>query len=375
MIAPQRQLFDIPRSVAYFNCAYMGPLPLAAARAGEQAALAKTQPWTLSGTDFFEPVEALRASVGALLDAQADDIALIPSASYGLQVAANAIPGGPGRQALVLAEQFPSNVYPWRDWASRTGGEVVTVQRSDEGWTAPLLEAIGPATAVVAIPGCHWTDGSRIDLDAVAARTREVGAALVLDLTQSAGAVPFSAAAIRPDFAVTAGYKWLLGPYAIGYLYVAPWWQTRARPLENNWINRANARDFAALVRYCDDFQDGARRFDVGEKSNFALIPVARAAVEQIAAWTPAAIAATLGAITARIAGQAVDAGWSVLPEAQRSPHMLGLRRSGGLPDDLPARLQREHVHVSVRGDSVRVSPFVYNDLEDEARLLAALRG
>jgi selenocysteine lyase/cysteine desulfurase len=105
---------------------------------------------------------------------------------------------------------------------------------------------------------------------AVGEAARAVGAPLVLDLTQSLGVMAFDATAVQPDFAVAAGYKWLSGPYTLGYLYVAPQHQS-GEPLEENWINRERSEDFSQLINYRDGYQPGARRFDMGERSNHQL--------------------------------------------------------------------------------------------------------
>ena len=262
---------------------------------------------------------------------------------------------------------------PWRELAAQTGASLVTIPRpADSDWTAALLAAIDERTAIAALPHCHWTDGGLVDLAVVGRRLRDVGAALVVDATQSLGALPFDVAAIDPDFMVAASYKWLLGPYSLGFLYVAPRHQ-QGRPLEHNWIARAGSEDFAGLVNYRDAFQPGARRFDVGERSNFALMPMAIAALEQILAWSLPAIQSTLGAVTADIAGRAAGIGLGAVPANLRAPHFLGLRFPSGVPSGLPERLAAAQVFVSVRGDAMRVTPHLYNNEADIDRLFHTL--
>ena len=203
----------------------------------------------------------------------------MPAASYGVSTAARNVPLAPGRQVLLLQEQFPSNVYPWRERARECGAEVRTLPRpEDDDWTRCILEALDERVAVAALPHVHWTDGALVDLERVGARCREIGAMLVVDGTQSVGALPFDAAAVQPDFLVVATYKWLLGPYAAGYLYVAPKHHDGI-PIEHNWADRARSEDFTGLVDYRDAFQPGARRYDVGERGNFHLLPMANAAL------------------------------------------------------------------------------------------------
>ncbi|HUN51343.1 MAG TPA: aminotransferase class V-fold PLP-dependent enzyme [Candidatus Sulfotelmatobacter sp.] len=369
----QRALFEIPDDIAYFNCAYLSPLMRTVRAAGERGVARKAAPWMLKSDDFFSETERARSLFAGLIGADADDIAIVPAASYGTAVAAANLGAKPGGSILALAEQFPSNVYPWRELAAERGATVSTVARPADGnWTGAILAAIDERTAIAALPHCHWTDGSLVDLVAVGRKLRAVGAALALDVTQSLGALPFDIKAVDPDFLVAATYKWLLGPYSLGFLYVAPRRQ-QGRPIEHNWIARAGSEDFAGLVNYRDGFQPGARRFDVGERSNFALMPMAIAALEQIDAWTVPAIAATLGGMTADIAVRAAGLGLKSTAAELRAPHFVGLRFPRGMPAGLPERLAAAKVHVSVRGDALRVTPHLYNNDADIDRLFAVL--
>lgn len=373
-IPNQRHLFDIPDEVAYLNCAYMGPLMHAVVEAGDRGIRAKARPWGISPDDFFDDGERARERFARIIGADAEGVALVPSASYGLSCAARNLAVAPGDGLVVLAEQFPSNVYAWREVAETRGASLVTVPRpEDDDWTRAALDRIDERTAVVALPHCHWTDGGRLDLVRIGARCREAGAALVLDLTQSAGALRFDAGAVQPDYVISAGYKWLLGPYSLGFLWVAPE-RREGRPIEFNWIGRAGSEDFARLVDYRDEYQPGARRFDVGERSNFILLPMLNAALEQILAWGVEAIETTLAARTADVAARAARLGLGSAPPALRAGHFLGLRfPGGGLPAGLLAALAAEQVYVSVRGASMRVTPHLYNTDEDVDRLFAAL--
>jgi selenocysteine lyase/cysteine desulfurase len=374
-LPPQRHLFDIPDDVAFLNCAYISPLPKASVAAGEEGLRRKSRPWTIAPRDFFTGSESVRASFARLINARADDIAFMPAVSYGMAQAANNVAVAKSQTIVTLAEQFPSNVYPWMELAAGTGATHVTVPRpADDDWTAALLARIDASTAVVAVPHCHWTDGGLIDLEAVGVACRRVGAALCVDATQSVGALPFDVARIDPDFLAVGGYKWMLGPYSLGYLYVAPRRQNGA-PIEHNWLARRDSEDFAGLVNYKQAYQPGARRFDVGERSNFALMPAAGASLELLHGWGVANIQATLRRRTAAIAERArAEFAIASVPDARRAGHYLGLRFAGGVPADLTARLAAGNVHVSVRGAAMRVTPHLWNTDADVERLFAVLR-
>ena len=374
MIPCQRFLFDIPDDVAYLNCAYMSPLMKPALEAGTAGLARKAQPWRITPRQFFTGAEEFRATAAQFFDCSADCIAIVPSASYGIVTAARNLPVGRGQSILVLAEQFPSNYYPWQRVAAEKGATVKVVPwPADHDWTGAVLESLTADVAIAALPQVQWTSGGRLDLVRIGEACRKLGAALALDLTQSLGALPFSASEVQPDFAVAAGYKWLLGPYSTGLLYVAPKWQG-GMPLEENWIQRANASDFSSLTLYSEEYDRGARRFDMGERSNFALLPAAVRAMKQVLEWKVAQISETVGALNRHLAEAAAELGFSSPPERLRAPHYLALRRNQAIPKELPEMLTREKVFVSVRGSSIRVAPHVYNTPGDGDRLIACLR-
>jgi len=296
-------------------------------------------------------------------------------ASNRATTAAANVPLSPGQTIVLLHQEFPSNVYAWRELAKKKGGRIVTVERSSgTSYTEALERAINKDTAIVALPQSHWTDGSKIDLERIGGLVRSVGASLVIDASQSLGACPLDLSRVQPDFLVAVGYKWLLGPYGLGYLYVAPKWRDSGTPLEQSWLTRAGSEDFARLVEYRDEYRQSARRFDAGEFPQFVLVPMAIAALQQILSWKVARIGQALSFLTERAAGLAVENGYSVLPRSERCGHMIGIRHSTGIPAKLAKSLKDANVFVSIRGDSIRVAPHLYNDLSDVERLFEVLR-
>ena len=372
-LGSQRDLFEMPRDIAYLNCAYMAPQLRRAREIGEWAVSRKSRPWEITPNDFFEDVEVVRTLFARLVGGDADGVAVVPSVSYGISVAAANVPVREGEKIVILEDQFPSNVYPWRELASREGASLVTVPRpEDSDWTRALIEEIDAGTAVVAAPNCHWTDGSLVDLARVGERAREAGAALVVDGIQSVGAFPFDVSGVRPDFLVAASYKWLLGPYGVGFMYVDEK-HRGGRQIEHNWINRHKSEDFAQLVDYQDAFQPGARRFDVGERSNFVLLPMAAEALRQILDWKVENVSETIGTLTDLIEEKARERDITTIPKERRARHMIGLMLGPDAPDDLATRLMGQGVYVSVRGPSVRVSPHLYNTESDIDRFFDVL--
>ncbi len=368
----QRDAFDIPDDVAYLNCAYMAPQPHRVTEAGIASAQRKQRPWSLGPKDFFDDLERLRTLFAQLVHGDADGVAVAPAASYALSTAAANASASAGDRIVVLTEQYPSNVYPWRDLAQRSGATVVAVIRPEDGnWTQAVVESIDERTAVVAVPNCHFMTGALIDLAMIGSAARAVGAMFVVDATQSLGVLPLRADEIGADVVVAAGYKWLLGPDSLGYAWTAPHCRDW-RPLEHHWAGREGSEDFANLTSYTDSFRPGARRFDGGEASNFVLVPMALAALETVAEWSVERVAATVEPLTAAVLDGAAALGLS--PHVGLSAgHIVGLRLPTGSPDAVVQRLAEAQVHVSLRGDNLRVSPYVFNTADDVARLLEAL--
>lgn len=374
ILEPQRESFDgMDGGICYLNCAYMAPQLRASVAAGEQALSRRSRPWEISASDFFEEPEESRRLFARLVGGDPDGVAIVPSASYGIAVAARNVRTGPGRKIIVLEEEFPSNYYAWAELAASTGAQLETVRRpADEDWTSEVLKRLDERVDVVALPNCHWTDGSLVDLERVGEEVRRAGAALVVDATQSAGAHPLDVRRVRPDFLVAAAYKWLLGPYGVAFLWAAEE-RREGSPIEHNWINRRGSEDFSGLAGYAAGFQPGARRYDAGERSNFILLPMANAALRQLLAWGVKNISETLGTLTDLAEEGALRLGLRPVPRGRRVRHMIGLRLPSGGAAEVAGRLARQGVFVSARGTCLRVSPHLYNTREDVLRLLDAL--
>jgi len=376
----QKRLFSLDENVHYLNCAYMSPLLRSVEVAGVAGIVRKRNPGALQQHDFFAESDVLRQRFAQLINApDPQRVALIPSASYGVAIAAQNVSTRPGQHVLIAHEQFPSNVYAWQ--ALRNKGVVVKTVMPPERtrgraqvWNERLLEAINRDTAVVALGHVHWAHGTRFDLEAIGERAREVGAALVIDGTQSVGALPFDVQHIQPDALICAGYKWLLGPYASGVAYFGPRFDG-GEPLEQNWLLRLGSEDFSRLVAYEDRYQPGALRYDAGGRSNFILVPMLIAALEQLLEWGVEGVQAYCRHLTQAFVAEVRNLGYWVEEERGRSAHLFGLRAPAGLdPVALSQVLAAQNIFVSVRGDFIRVSPHLYNDERDFEALLDVLK-
>ncbi len=371
MTVDYRAEFDIPRDICYLNNAYMGPQPRRVVEAAKQGATRRSQPWTITPADFFEDVEALRAAFARLVGCSPENIAIVPSAGYGVSCAASNIPTRQGDVLLAMEDQFPSNYYAWRRRALADGAEFHIVGKEPgQSWAEALLEAIamrGEEIAIATLEGHHWASADFVDLGVVIPAVRDVGARVVLDLTQTIGAYPIDIDKLAPDFMVTAAYKWQFCPYGIAFLYVADRYLDGA-PIEEPWMSRDGAQDFSRLADFTDEYQPGARRFDMSEKSSFSNVAGALAALQMLEEWGIDTISQSLAVTNARIATILESYGFETAPPDTRAPHFQGARLPATDPRTLAARLTENRVFASVRGDHLRVAPHLYTDDEDLAR-------
>lgn len=376
----QKHLFDLPDDHHYLNCAYLSPLLRTVEQAGIDGIRQKKHPWKIKPDHFFQDSNHLRKLFARIINAQkAESVAIIPAVSYGMASVAKNLPRTAGKQIIVAGEQFPSNIYPWMRFCRDYDSELITIDPPDDfngrgkEWNRRVMDAITEDTLLIAIGNIHWTDGTLFDLDSIGEKARSNDAFFVIDGTQSVGALPFDVQKLKPDALFCAGYKWLMGPYSMALGYYGPKFRD-GLPLEEGWIVRKNSEDFSSLIDYQYEYQPGAKRFDVGERSNFILIPMMIEALKQIIEWGPANIQSYCKDLTENMVKMVPEFGYKIENPKWRSHHMFGIRLPGHVdPNDLNNKCLAQNIHLSVRGSAVRISPNVYNNSRDIQRLTDVL--
>ena len=218
MLSSQKHLFQLPDDIVYLNCAYMSPLLKSVEEAGIKGIFRKRNPASIKSEDFFNEAEEIRLKLGSIINAAPQQIAIIPSSSYGLKSVVNNLPVNNGKYAITVAEEFPSDYYTILNWCKKNDKELKVIlppgYSGERGkkWNDKILETINIDTAVVIISSIHWTDGTKFDLQKIGERCKEVNALFVVDGTQSVGALPIDVTAYHIDALVCAAYKWLLAP-------------------------------------------------------------------------------------------------------------------------------------------------------------------
>ena len=304
-------------------------------------------------------------------------IAIIPSVSFGIGTVIKNIQFQKGDEIIILEEQFPSNYYTWANLEKEKGVIIKTIPAppilSGRGkvWNEHLLSAISTKTKCVAIPHTHWADGTKFDLISIRKRTRDVDAYLIIDGTQSVGALPFSVKKIMPDALICGGYKWLMGPYSLGVAYFGERFD-EGTPLDNNWMNHEGSENFSNLVNYNPNFKPKAVRYDIGESSNFILVPMLSEAIKQLLEWTPEAIQNYCKNITEAPLKILQEKGFYIEDTSHRGHHLFGIYLPKGQNiESIKKIVSEKNISIGYRGKAIRVSPHVYNTKEEVLALIS----
>lgn len=360
----------------YLNAASVGPMPQAAVDVAHRWSERRARPHAIPFEDLLDSAATARRQFAALVGADADEIALMPNTTYGLNLAARALPLRPG-VILAFDGEFPSCVYPFQALASR-GVELELIPRADGlPDEDALVQAIGQRADVVAVV-VSWTqfaNGFVADLERIGRACRSRGAFFIVDGIQACGVRPVDLHALPVDVFSSGAQKWQLGPWGTGFVYVRRELVTALEPLDVGWACMKRSTDYTRLTDYEFDFFDDARRFEVVTLAyhDFA---VANAATALLLELGVANVAAHIGALADRIVA------WTrSRPDVRLVTPADPARRAGVVSfapaelDRLALRLRQAHVNFTVREGAIRLSPHCYNTMDEIDRVLAVLDG
>jgi selenocysteine lyase/cysteine desulfurase len=358
----------------FLNCAYHGPMPRVAVSALELAVELRQNPARIHADLHFRFPDAYRAAVGALIDADAATVSVVDSATAGTMVLVNGLDWQTGDEVVIPRQEFPSNRLPWQHLAPRG----VVVRQVDLG-TGPdrearLIAAITPRTRVLAASWVSYIDGRCLDLAVLSAACRDRGVILAVDVSQGLGGLPFSQKETPCDVLIGVGYKWLLGPYGLAFVRVAPGLAERLTVGNVNWFATTGSEDFNRLADLPWRPRQGGRKFDGNETASFFNVAAGTAALRYVAGLGPAAIHAHCQALHAHLI-TSLPSGYAALAvDAARRSNILCITG----PDEAETarafrHLKSQRIAVSSREGAIRIAPHVYNTIADIDRLLTAL--
>lgn len=356
----------------------MAPQLKSVTAAGKHFLEQKEHPFTIFPEDFFSDAEQLKGKFAQLIHADdAQRIALGPSASYCLANAAKNVPLEKGEEIILTAEQFPSNVYCWERVASNASAKVIFVEKpidKDQSWTDRIIDFMSPKTKVVAMGNVHWADGTLFDLIRIRTACDAVGAYLIIDGTQSVGALEFSVKAIKPDALIVSGYKWMMGAYGMCLAYYGPRFDNGI-PIEESWMNRKDSEDFAGLVNYESAYKGSANRYSMGQSSSFIYTGMLNKALGQLLEWGTDRIQDHGFKIMDTLKSELINSPFTFGEAGENAGHLWSLKLSGGMDKDhLKTQLNANNIYLSIRGDYIRIASHLYNNDQDVEVLANVLK-
>ena len=251
--------FPIARRWAYFDHAAVAPLPRRAGDALRAWIAEQEENGVVNWPVWEEKVEILRDRVALLVGAHRDEIAFVSSTTQGIGLIAEGFPCAKGDSVVIPAEEYPSNIYPWMNLASRGVSARLVPSRDGRIWPEDLAAAMDQSTRVLAISHVEFASGFRNDLDLLAELCQDRGVAFFVDAIQGLGPLQIDLRQTPIDFLAADGHKWLLGPEGAGLLFVRRDWIERLRPLGVGWHSVIGSYNCAG-----DRFSPQAQRTAVG---------------------------------------------------------------------------------------------------------------
>jgi selenocysteine lyase/cysteine desulfurase len=371
-----RSAMPVAEKWAYFDHAAVAPLPRSTADAIQRWLGEATETGNPSWPDWVRGVERLRAIAANTIGADPDEIALIPNTTAGISLVAEGINWRPGDNVVTLADEFPSNVYPWFNLTDR-GVETRRVPTDVSGRLdlSRLAAACDARTRVVTVSWIGYATGYQHDVKAIAEIAHERGALFFLDAIQGLGAFPIDVGEIGVDFLAADGHKWMLGPEGAGYAYIRRDHLERLRPFGVGWHSVIQS-DYTHVEL---NLKPAAARYEGGSQNMVGMLGLG-ASLELLTELGIGNVAAAILDITERACERLTASGAKIVSD-RRMEHRGGHQRSGIVAFEWPGadplavkrHALRQEVVFGCRAGRLRISPHAYNNEDDLDRLVRAL--
>jgi selenocysteine lyase/cysteine desulfurase len=376
MIKCQKHLFSLDTSEYYLNCAYKSPLLKNGELLAIQALKKERNPSYLKPFDYFNISEEIRTEFSKIINSNKDEVAIIPSSSYGFANVFNNLKIN-GNKAITVENEFPSGYFSIKKWCSEKNIQLETIKRNNlsaQDWNKKIINSIDSDTSVVIISSVHWMNGTKFDLKKIGEKCKNNNTFFIVDGTQSVGALSIDVKDFKIDALICAGYKWLFGPYSMALGYYSSKFNDGI-PIEESWMNRTNAQDFSNLTEYDSKYKPMAGRYNVGETTNFILSPIMLNGLKQINSWGINNIESYCKKLSKIVISELSPLGIAFENENYFTYHLFSL----GLPKHLNLLtfkkiLEKKKIRVSIRGANLRVSINVFNDEKDIEKLVETVK-
>lgn len=360
----------------YLNNASTGPLPLRTVRAISEFNELRAEPWRITEEQQFGVINKARELVARLIGASSSEIALMVNTSYGINLAARALPFAAGDIVLAPDREFPANVYPWMA-LERQGVKLELIPCDGD---LPDVNALirmldRPKVRAVTVSWVSFATGYRVDLARIGQACRERGIYFVVDAIQGLGAATLDVKESLVDVLACGAQKWLLSPWGTGFVYVRDELVRQIEPNAVGWLAMKRSEDFTRLVDYDFAYFDDARRFEVITLP-FQDFAGFNASLELLHELGPAAVADHIRTT--------IDFGveWVRDRKDMRLVTPTHPARRAGIisvaprdPGAASERLTRASVAHSLREGAIRLSPHCYNTRDEVWAALEVVGG
>jgi selenocysteine lyase/cysteine desulfurase len=359
--------FPVAERWAYFDHAAVSPLPRRSAGVLRAWTDDQEHNGVVHWPDWEAKLRTVRGDLARLIHAHPDEIAFVNSTTHGIGIVAEGFPWRPGDSVVTAAEEYPSNLYPWMNLASR--GVTLRTVPSREGrvWIDDLVAALDKSTRLLTISHVEFASGFRNDLDALGEHCRAHDVAFFVDAIQGLGPHVIDVERTPIDFLAADGHKWLLGPEGAGFLFVRRDWIDRLRPIGVGWHSVVGSYNAPGI-----DFtlKPTAERWE-GGSFNVPGLQAFGASVGLLLEVGPEAVSRRILDRAEAVRAVARSAGWTVFG-SDRPDDLSGivaLEKPGTDPNAVVRRLRSLGVVAACRRGRLRLSPHVYNDGADLERL------
>jgi selenocysteine lyase/cysteine desulfurase len=361
--------------VTYLNLAGQSPVPKVAIKAIQNAIESKKFPYRVPDVEYFEGPNRVRRAISKLIGAKPEELALTAGASAGTAAVAYGLKWKPGDEVITASGEFPLQYGTWKPMEEREGITVKVVNASGAFHSAEdFIAAITPRTRLVSVSHVRFDNATMLEAGELAAACHAQGALLLLDVSQSCGAVQMDVTELGADFVVCAGYKWLLGPFGTGFFWCKQEQIARMQSGPFYWMGAAGVSNFADLATAPARPAPEARRWDAAETANFYNLAAFEAGIELVLRAGPDKVAEhnhlLIEQLFSRLPRDRSVAA-SPLERTRRGPYGCFQARSPEKTLQLYEKLRRENVITSLREGKIRVSPYLYNNERDIDRLVA----
>ena len=375
----QKKLFSLRENIHYLNCAYKAPLLKSAELACIKALTRERNPVDIKPDDFFDETYQVRSYFAKIINAETSQVAIIPSTSYGFSSVLKNTKGKKNGIALTVEDEFPSGYFSLKSWSSKNENEMIAVSPDKveligKSWNENIIQQITEQTSIILISSVHWMNGIKFDLKAIGDKCEKVGAKFIVDGTQSVGAMHIDVQKYKIDALICASYKWLLGPYSIALAYFSDSYKN-GTPLEESWINRINSKEFSNLTAYEEGYQPQAGRYNVGETSNFILMPILKESLKQIIEWNPGRIQKYCKELIKPLKEYLKELNVELEEDAFSCNHLFSLELPKEIDTEtLKENLTKNRIYISTRGKYLRISVNVFNNENDIDKLIEIIK-